>query len=217
LQFLNYRLDHFIVSYLVGVAGVGFYVVATSLAELVWYLPDAFGFVLFPRTASSDLETARQFTPRIVRISAFATVVAALVLFLGSRLAITALYTEDYLPSLRPLWALLPGVVALSYSKVIFSDLGGRGKPFYGTLASLLSLVVTLGLDLLLIPELGIAGAAVASSLGYAANAVLAIVFYVRVTGHRLADLLVVQKDDIAASLSAGRDAILMIAHLIRT
>jgi O-antigen/teichoic acid export membrane protein len=200
----------------VGVTSVGYYVVAASVAELIWYLPNAFGFVLFPKTASSDPEEARRFTPKVARLSVFITAVAAFGLFLVSRVLITVLYTEEYLPSLYPLWILLPGAVVLSYSKVLFADLGGRGKPYYGTFASLISLGVTLGLDLLLIPRWGIVGAALASSLAYATNATAALVFYTRLTSNKLSDVLLIQKSDIDSSISAGREMVLTISHALR-
>jgi O-antigen/teichoic acid export membrane protein len=209
MQFLNYRLDMFVVNYFTGTINVGFYAVAVSLAELLWYLPDAAGFVLFPKTASSDPETARQFTPKVARLAVFITGVAAIGLFLVSRPIIATLYTKEFLPSLYPLWILLPGVIALGYSKVIFSDLGGRGKPYYGTLASLLSIAVTVGLDLVLIPRWGIIGAATASSLAYITNAAAAVVFYLKVTGNRLGDVLLIQKSDVEASVNAGRRVML--------
>jgi O-antigen/teichoic acid export membrane protein len=190
--------------------------VAVSLAELLWYLPDAFGFVLFPKTASSEPEAARQFTPKVARLSAFITAVAAVGMFLLSRLVIVVLYTEEYLPSLYPLWILLPGVVALSYSKVIFGDLGGQGKPRYGTYASLLSFLVTLGLDLLLIPRWGIVGAALTSSLAYTTNAAVAVASYVSVTGNSLTDVLLIQRSDVQASLSAGQQMALAICRSLR-
>jgi Na+-driven multidrug efflux pump len=40
------------------------------------------------------------------------------------------------------------------------------------------SLVLTIGLDLLLIPRLGVLGAAIASSFAYVAIFILALVFY---------------------------------------
>jgi O-antigen/teichoic acid export membrane protein len=215
-HFLNWRLDLLVVNFFAGAANVGFYVVAATLAELLWYLPDAFGFVLFPKTASSDPETASQFTPKVARLSTFITAVAALGLFLVSRQAISVIYTEEFLPALYPLWILLPGVVALSYSKVIFSDLGGRGKPYYATYASLIAFLVTVVFDFLLIPRWGIIGAAVASSLSYTTNAVLAIAFYVRLTSNRLTDVLFIQKGDVEASYSAGRKMVIAISHSIR-
>ncbi len=216
LQFLNYRLDMFVVNYFTGATQVGFYAVAVSLAELLWYLPDAAGFVLFPKTASSQPDAAKRFTPKVARLSVFITGVAACGLLLVSRAVITTLYTARFLPSLYPLWALLPGVIALTYSKVIFSDLGGRGKPYYGSMASLLSLIVTVGLDLALIPRWGIVGAAVASSLAYMTNAALAVAFYLRLTGNTLAEVLVVQKSDIVAGMSVGRGMVLAVRQSLR-
>jgi len=209
LQFLNYRLDVFIVNYFIGVTDVGFYVVAVSLVELVWYLPDACGFVLFPKTASSDSDVATQFTLKVARLSIFLTAIAALGLLLVSRWLIVTFYTTEFLPALYPLWALLPGAVCLSLSKIIFSDLGGRGKPYYGAFASLVSLFVTLGLDLLLIPRWGIMGAAVASSASYLTNASVALIAYLRLTGNTLTKVLVIQRSDLDAGLRAGRDVIL--------
>jgi O-antigen/teichoic acid export membrane protein len=204
LQFLNRRFDVFVVNFFAGAYSVGLYAVAVSLAEILWFLPNAFGYVLFPKTAASDPETARQFTPKVARLSALITAIAASGLFLVSRPLITFFYTEEFLPSLYPMWILLPGAVSVSYSQVLFSDLGGRGKPYYGTLASLIAVFVTLGGDLLLIPRFGIVGAAIASSLAYTTNAVVAIFAYLWVSGNKLTDVLLIQKDDIRACLSLG-------------
>jgi O-antigen/teichoic acid export membrane protein len=216
LSFLSKRLDVFIVNYFSGAVNVSFYVVATSLAELLWHLADAFGFVLFAKTASSEPAEARQFTPKVARVTAFVTAAASTGLFVASRWIIVALYTAEYLPSLYPLWILLPGVVALSYSRVIFSDLGGQGKPHYGTFTSLLTLVVLLVFDLTLIPRWGVVGAAAASSLAYVTNAVTAVTAYVRVTGTRLTDVLLIQRSDVGASLRAGQEIILAIGRSYR-
>lgn len=215
-HFLNWRLDLFIVNFFVGAVNVGFYVVAASLAELLWYLPDAFGFVLFPKTAASDPETARRFTPKIARLTGFITALAAIGLFAASQMLLSLLYTAEFLPALRPLWLLLPGVVLLSYSKVIFSDLGGRGKPYYGTYASLLSLAVTLTLDLLLIPRWGITGAALATSCAYATNTAAALFFYGRETGNSLSEVILVQKSDFAMTVSTGRAMAVAIGQALR-
>jgi len=217
LQFLNYRLDMFMVSFFTGAADLGYYTVAVSLAEMLWYLPDAAGFVLFPKTASAEPEAARRFTPKVARLLLFITALAAVGLFLVSRPLIVTLYTKQFLPALRPLWVLLPGVVALSYSKVIFSDLSGRGKPYYGTLASLVSVVLTLGLNPLLIPRWGIIGAAVVSSLAYAANAAAAVVFYTRETGNLPGQTLWVQKGDLQASINTGRSVALRLRRSFRS
>jgi O-antigen/teichoic acid export membrane protein len=216
LQTFNRRLDVFIVNFFVGATSVGLYTVAVSLTELLWFLPNAFGFVLFPRTASSDLEAAKRFTPKIARLSALITAVAAGGLFLVSRSLITFFYTEEFLPCLYPLWILLPSTVSVSYSQVLFNDLGGRGKPYYGTLASLVAGFVTVVADILLIPRFDIMGAALASSLAYTANAAVAIFAYLAVSGNKLTDVLLIRKGDIGTGLSVGYKIVTSLKQSLR-
>jgi O-antigen/teichoic acid export membrane protein len=206
LYFLNRRLGLFAVNYFSGAEHVGLFAVALSLVELLWFLPSAFGFVLFPKTASSDPETAKQFTPKVARLSFAITALAAVGLGLTSMPLITLFYTKEYLPALHPLWILLPGATMISYSQVLFNDLGGRGKPIYGTLASLASLLTTLGGSVWLIPRFGIVGAAIALSLSFVANAVVAIYAYSRASGNKLTDVLLVKEGDTQAISRIGNE-----------
>lgn len=216
LSFLGSRLDVFIINLFVGVTEVGYYAVAVSLAEMLLHVPMAFAFVLFPKTAASDPETAKRFTPKVARLTGFATLAIAVGLFLASKFLITVLYGEEFAPALYPLWILLPGMVCVGYSQVIFSDLGGRGKPYYGTLAASFALLVTIGIDLLLIPRWGILGAAIASSLSSLTNATVAIIVYMRLTENKLIDVLLIQRRDITTSLQTGREMVLAISQSLR-
>jgi O-antigen/teichoic acid export membrane protein len=206
LFFLNLRLDVFIVSLFAGARSVGLYAVSTALAELLPYLSTAFSFVLFPKTAASDAGTASRFTSWVVRLSTFITITAAVGMLLVSRPLITLFYSREFLPALYPLWILLPGSVSIGYAAVIFSDLSGRGKPYYSTYGALISLFVTVILDLWLIPRWDIIGAATASSAAHTINAAMALLFYLRETGTRPADLLLIRKGDMRTGLDAGRE-----------
>jgi peptidoglycan biosynthesis protein MviN/MurJ (putative lipid II flippase) len=53
------------------------------------------------------------------------------------------------------------------------ADLLGRGWPQYSATFAVFSLVLTVALDLLLVPRIGILGAAIASSAAYFFNTVL--------------------------------------------
>jgi O-antigen/teichoic acid export membrane protein len=91
----------------------------------------------------------------------------------GSSLFLPLVFGERFRPSVAIVWLLLPGTVALSLGRVAASDLSGRGKSGYSSVFSVNALVVTVVLDLLLIPRIGINGAAIASSVAYSTNAVL--------------------------------------------
>ena len=66
-------------------------------------------------------------------------------------------------------------LTAADLSKLIAADLSGRGKPQYSMYISIFTVVLTILLDLLLIPKANIQGAAVASSIAYLASAILYI------------------------------------------
>lgn len=215
VQFLSARLDVFVLNLFAGPSDVGLYSVATTVAGLLSYFPQAFGFVLFPRTASSDSETARQFTPKVARLSTLVTVVAVVGMFAVSGPALTLLYGEEYRPSLRPLWVLLPSAVLVGFSLVLFSDLAGRGKPYYGTIASIVSTLVTVGGNLLLIPRLGIVGAAIAVLLSRSANATVAIWAYLAVSHNRFVDILLIRKSDVAVGLNLGSRLIRRLSFIV--
>lgn len=181
-QFLNYRLDTFIVNGFLGTSGVGFYGSAVSLGELLWQFPNAVGFVIFPKSSASRPEEMNRFTPRVLKLTLGILVLGAVVLALAGPFLIELLYGPAFAPSYPPLLALLPGVVLMGGSKILANEMAGRGYLQYNSICAGLSLVLTIILDLTLIPRFGAVGAAAASSLAYAAYFVLALWFYLRVS-----------------------------------
>ena len=178
LQFFNYRLDVFIVNYFLGPASVGLYGVGTKLAELVWYFPNAVGFVIFPKASASTAREMNRFTPRIFKLTLVLSVCAGLGLALIGRPFIEIVYTSAFVSAYLPMLALLPGVVLLGSGRVLTNDIAGRGYPQYNSLNSALALVLTIIFDLLLIPRMGILGAGIASSIAYTLTFVSALIFY---------------------------------------
>ncbi len=84
----------------------------------------------------------------------------------------------------------MPGAIALSGTKVLASDLIGRGYPGVNTLIASGTMVITILGDVLLIPRYGIIGAAIASSLGYSASLALTMVAFRGRSGIRLGFML---------------------------
>jgi O-antigen/teichoic acid export membrane protein len=178
LQFFDYRLDMFIVNYLLGAAGTGIYSVSVALAELLWYLPNAVGFVIFPKAATSRAEVMNRFTPRVFGITLALTLLGGVGLVVVGQPFIRIVYSADFLPAYGPLLALLPGVILMGSAKVLTNEIAGRGYPHYNSINSGLALVVTIALDLLLIPRYGVLGASIASSIAYTVIFFTAIGFY---------------------------------------
>ncbi len=178
LQFFNYRLDLFIVNYFLGPSDVGIYSVSVGLAELLWHFPNAVGFVIFPKAANTKPELLNEFTPRVLRITLGVTAAGGMGLLILGKPVISIIYSSTFLAAYIPMLALLPGVVLLGGAKVLTNEIAGRGYPHYNSINAGFALLLTVILDLSLIPRYGVLGAAIASSIAYAAVFFAAITFY---------------------------------------
>lgn len=198
-QFLNYRLDIFLVAYFLTTTDVGYYALAVGIAEKLWILPGSIATILFPRVSSIKIQDANNLTPKVSRHTLSIMLLLALVLLLVCKSIIRMMYGVAYFPSVSPLMLLLPGIVALSVSKIFTADLAGRGRPEFGTLASFVSLAINIPLNIWLIPKYGIAGAAFASTIAYSLATLIALIAYLKISGNSLLDTLVIKKQDIRA------------------
>lgn len=178
LQFFNYRLDVFLINYFLNPAEVGIYTVSARLAEMLWNLPNAVSFVIFPKAAATRAETMNVFTPRVFRITLGFTTLGALGLMVLGRPLILLVYSSMFAGAYVPMLALLPGVVLLGGAKVLTNEIAGRGYPHYNSVMSGLALILTIVFDLLLIPRHGVLGASLASSISYIAIFFISIGFY---------------------------------------
>jgi O-antigen/teichoic acid export membrane protein len=194
----SYRADMYLVNVFLDVTSVGWYSVSVSIAELIWYVPNAVSTALFPRVSTIGPERANQVTPVVARNLFLVILVIGLGVSVLAPFMIDLLFPRgDFAPAVPALWLLMPGVIANGSAKVIFADLTGRGKPIYATYNSSIGMAVTLVADVLLIPSLGINGAALASSIGYSVAAVTALFWFNKETGVRWFEMLVPSRQDL--------------------
>jgi O-antigen/teichoic acid export membrane protein len=193
---VSYRLDSLMVNGLSGVASLGYYSVATAMAEGLWYGANGLALVMFPHISSLEKKEADRITPVVCRNAVFVTLIGAVVMFVVSRQLILTIFGPPLLPALQPLWLLLPGIVTLTVAKIVSSYLSGIGKPIYSTYLAAGSMILTVVLDLALIPPYGIRGAAVASSIAYTGTALASVWIFRRESGAGLVETLVVRGED---------------------
>lgn len=208
LQLLNYRFDVFIVNYFLGPVHVGLYTVAVALAELLWFLPNAAGFVIFPKASASPSEKMNSFTPRVLKAVLALSAMSAALLAITGRMLIATLYAPAFLAAYEPMLLLLPGVVLLGGAKVVTNELAGRGYPHYNSMMAAAALTITLLGDVLLIPLYGLYGAAATSSIAYGSIFVASLIFrrvVVARTALGVIDRERIQEDGAPRDLHASR------------
>ncbi|MEZ4682169.1 MAG: polysaccharide biosynthesis C-terminal domain-containing protein [Caldilineaceae bacterium] len=167
-QFLNYRFDIFLVGYFLTPTHVAYYALATVLAEKLWELPHAIRTILLHRISqSTDRRNAQKMTVQVTQITSAFIIIGCVGISIFAYPFFSLVFGNAYLPSVPSLIVLLPGIWLLGMSKLLVTYLTGTGSPSIGSYAAVISLVVTLVLDILLIPRMEIIGAALATSLSY--------------------------------------------------
>ena len=189
INFLNYRIDILLLKHFSNDTAVGFYSLAVGMAELMWLVPNATVAPLFSGVAASEAADRSMITMRTVRWSLlFLSALSVGGIFLG-RPFIHLLYGAAFLPSYLPFLWLLPGICLFPIFKLLGVDLAARGYPGFGTIASAIALLTNIFANILLIPHMGITGAALASTLSYSCMSLVCLSFFIRVTGCRVRDV----------------------------
>ena len=183
IQLLNYRLDSYLVLFFVNTSGVGLYAVGVSLSEGMWFIANSVAVVLLTNLTAGDEAYAARMTPLICRNTLLVTALAAIPVALLAPVVVPLIFGAQYDDSVLPFILLLPGAVALAGTKVLAAYVFSRGKPLINAWISLATLVVTIAVDLVLIPLFEVPGAAAGSSLAYGVSLALSAIAYRRLSG----------------------------------
>jgi len=192
----TYRLDSFFVNFYSGASSVGLYSTGVSSAELIWYIPNAISSTLFPKSATLEKDVGAHLTARVCRQTLLITVPLAIVFGIIGRMLIPLFYGLDFIGAVIPFLLLLPGVVGMVLTKIIFANLSGSGKPQFATYSSILTFAVTIVLDIILIPIYDIAGAAIASTIAYLLGSFLSVFWFSQQTKIRWIQIIIPTRHD---------------------
>lgn len=195
---LNYKIDIVFLESMVTTSEVGIYSVGVTLAELIWQVPTAISTVLFARTANSTSnQLATERTAKLLRVSLLPLIVLSLIFWIASPLLVSLFYGQDFLQAGTVIRLLLPGIVMMVLHKVLYADISGKGQPLLVLNIYVVSLIINVVLNLMLIPRLGINGAALSSTISYTLSAVALSRKYQQFTDISYSKLFLLQKSDI--------------------
>jgi stage V sporulation protein B len=192
LQTLNYRLDLLLLGLFAPLRVVGYYFVASFLAELVVTIANAFQSSVLPLVSHYEGEDRQaETTIAALRHHTILSLLATVGNALFSPLVLYLVLDHAYRPGIVPFFILLPGMLFLGTGTVVAGDLRGRGRPGLSSAYAGVALVVTIVLDLALIPPFGAVGAAVASVCAYVVYGLVSLRGLARVSGIPLRTLAI--------------------------
>jgi O-antigen/teichoic acid export membrane protein len=122
-------------------------------------------------------------------------VLAAVPLFALAEPVLGIAFGDDFVAGAPTVRIMLVAMLPLSIVRLMAGDLKGRGRPGLVSVAAGVAVLGTVVFDLLLIPLLGIEGAALASLLTYTTSATMLLYAYRRETGGSLRALVPQPRD----------------------
>lgn len=195
IQFINYRADIILIGYFLSGADVGWYFLSVLIAERLLFLTQATSTILLPAASSSAGQSKK--TPLLSRLNFSVVLAGSVIIGLSAYWIVPLIFSSKYVNSVLPLIILLPGIISLSVSKLLSADLGARGLPQYSMYVSILNFILNIALNIILIPKIGIAGAALSSTISYTAALLFQAYFYKRITNIPLSELILLKKEDL--------------------
>jgi O-antigen/teichoic acid export membrane protein len=184
LAFANYRLSYYFVAHFADARAVGILSVGVALTEAVWLIPRSTALVQYVDLVhAGKAGTSSVAALRVSRLAVLATIGAMTVLALLPPAVLVTVFGREF-GAARPVILLLaPGGVIMALQLLCSSYFAGLAHYRINNTASVLGLLVTLGACVFLIPRFGIWGAALTSTLSYAASTTYLLYYFHRATG----------------------------------
>lgn len=162
------RIDVLFISARRGPTDVGYYSLASLLAERISLIGSALYAAGASHVGAHDLRGAEQLTARMLRVLILVVVPAGILLALLAHPLVTIIFGDDFEPAVKPLVLLLPGTVCLTLWHVLSLHLvAALERPGLTTLIQGGAVLISLPAYYFAVKASGMTGAALVSSAVY--------------------------------------------------
>ena len=192
---LHMRLGTVLLTFLATKGDVGLFAAALALMAGVWMIPDAANIVLLPRTTRDESGTP-ELVAKCCRFSAASALLVVIPVLLFAKPLVVIVLSPEFLPVIPLMQILALGTIVRSYPRVLASYFNGIERPGLNSAIILSGLLVNAVLLLLLLPRYSLPGAALALSIAYGVETILAVVWFVRISGEPATRLVWFDRSD---------------------
>ncbi|MDA0882260.1 MAG: polysaccharide biosynthesis C-terminal domain-containing protein [Bacteroidetes bacterium] len=147
---------------------VGIYSIGLYGSEAIWNISKSLSTIQYSRISNmSDRDEIRKLSLAFFHVSLMGTLILVFIMLLIPDRFYTFVLGDEMVGIRAMLFFLAPGILANACSGILSHHFSGIGMPSKNTLSSGIALAVTIVSALILIPYLGLIGAAITASLAY--------------------------------------------------
>jgi O-antigen/teichoic acid export membrane protein len=194
----NYRIDVFLVFFILGAGHTGVYGNAVTVAEMLLLISGSVLQVVMPRMAALEEKDSTQLTARTFRHTSVVIIVSALLMVLVMPTVMVLAFGEAFRASVDNFYILLPGVALYGLAQVLITYFTSQlGKPKVTAYLEIASIFVNVTISVILLPKLGETGSAWAKSAAYLLYFVITVIYFGMVTKYPVYKLFYLQAEEI--------------------
>jgi len=205
LIMLLLRFDVIMVKHFLGYTDVGIYSIAAHIIDLLQFASNVVGGLLLVKlTDSEDMEYKWGIMRKLTLAFSIVLGIANLGFLLLGKFLLGFFFGKSFVPVYYAYLWLIPAGFFLSFGSLFNNYLNSKGFPLISILFPAIALLTNISINYILIPVLGIAGAAISTSISYAIWFISIVYYEQRVTKGRLIHFLIPQKSDFIELYSYG-------------
>lgn len=195
LSGLSSYVDQAVIVLFLQPAAVGTYAVALSLSRVMSVAQGAVQTVLFPTIAGRDTASVVETVGRVTRVTLVVNTLGAVAIGLAGPSLLLLLYGTRFAAAVTPFLILLVEAVVTSAARTLAQAFSGSGRPGAVTSVEVAGVAASVATMVVLVPVLGINGAACASLLGGCVRLACVVGSFNNVLGIRLPRMLISRAD----------------------
>jgi len=187
----NTYVDTLLVGYFLTDKDVGIYAVAVAIARVLRMLSGVVSTVTYPAISEYHSKGVKDSIEALINevmryMLAFLSLIGLFVIIFASDIILILFKKSEYLPATVPLQILVFGTIFFGAVGAVGSAFSGVGRPDIAWKISLVDLTVNITLDVILIPILGISGAAIGTTVSLFTELILNIILFKKVLNVRV-------------------------------
>lgn len=183
MQFLNFRIDVFLIMFMLGQTALGVYSIGIGIGELLWQLSRPMATASFGIIARGSESQAADATATCMRHSFALVLLGSIVVFFLAPPLVPIVYGKQFAEAGLVSRVLLPGIMAYSMMPTLATFFAQQlGQPRIPLIFSTVSTVLCGTITVLALPHFGIVGGALATSVSYVVAFAAAAAYFVHRT-----------------------------------
>jgi len=191
------KADIVIVKRMLGFSDVGIYSIASHIVDMLQMASNLVGGLLLVRLSDTDDEVEKwQVMKKMLMVFFVLLSLANIGFLLAGKFILSTMFGKQFVPVYYVYFWLMPATYGLSFGSLFNNYLNSKGFPIVSIILPAVALILNVALNYLLIPWIGINGAALATSIAYFMWFILIIAYEQKITGGRMLGYLIPRSQD---------------------